>query len=89
MPITLILTGALAAGIACAAPEWMAEKVRAGYYGVGVDERHPQRLHDHGFNAAWVKMRYGEQYEGEEARWGKLCHEAGIHYFMVANTTGN
>lgn len=89
LPITLILTGALASGIACAAPEWMAQKVRAGYYGVGVDERHPQRLHDHGFNAAWVKMRYGEQYQDEEAHWGKVCHEAGIHYFIVANTASN
>jgi len=87
--VGVLLAATFVGGCVHAAPEWMVEKIRAGYFGVSVNDRHPRRLKEHSFNAAWVKMRYGEEYAGEEARWGRLCKDAGIRYFIVANMTSN
>jgi hypothetical protein len=84
---TVVLTCVIIAGSVWAEHPLLAEKIRAGYCGVTAPDTHPQTLRDRGFNAVWMKMRYGDEYTGEEARWGKLCHDAGIAYFIIANTT--
>lgn len=86
--VALIAITALICHGALCEHELLAEKIRAGYCGVTVDEGHPAKLVEHGFNALWMKMRYDPEYDGEQARWGKLARDAGIAYFEVANTTG-
>ncbi len=75
----------MAAMVTCAQPSLLEQKLRAGYCGVTTPDGHPRKLVDHGFNAVWVKMRYGPEYAAEEGRWARLSRDAGIAFFVVAN----
>ncbi len=86
--IALITIAALICSAGYAENELLAEKIRAGYCGVATPVEHAQELADNGFNAVWAKMNFDGNYDAENSAWGEACRDAGIGYFIVANTTG-